>query len=94
MEGTVYSKPGGGTVEDEDGDLHFTLKLDPQYTKYSNKYDCSPNYPDYKQCLSQPDKIVVEVICHTEPRKWYNIKWNYPCMAIRFLKYHLYHPSP
>jgi hypothetical protein len=82
VEGTVYSKPGGGTVEDEDGDLHFTLKLDPQYTKYSNKYDCSPTDPDYKQCQSHPDKIVVEVICHKEPSQSYNTKWNYYCKYI------------
>jgi hypothetical protein len=66
VEETVYSKLGGGTVEDEDRDLHFTLTLDPQYTKCSNKYDCSPTDPDYKQCQSHPDKIVVEVICHKE----------------------------
>jgi hypothetical protein len=82
VEGTVYSKPGGGTVEDEDGDLHFTLTLDPQYTKYSNKYDCSPSDPDYKQCQSHPDKIVVEVICHKEPSQSYNTKWNYYCKGV------------
>ena len=41
--GTVYSKVGGGTEEDE-GDLHFTLTLDKQYEKYSNSEDptCVP----------------------------------------------------
>src|SRR5690242_18449179 len=34
--GTVYSS--GGTHEEPDGDLHFTLQLDPQYEKYSNQF--------------------------------------------------------
>jgi hypothetical protein len=30
---TVYSS-SGGTTDEPDGDLHFTLQLDPQYEKY------------------------------------------------------------
>ncbi len=58
--GTVYSS--GGTHKELDGDLHFTLQLDPQYEKYSNQHDpqCIP-YP----AGSQPCKnTIVEVICH------------------------------
>ena len=42
--GTVYSS--GGTHEEPDGELHFTLQLDPQYEKYSNKHD--------PQCIPHP----------------------------------------
>ncbi len=58
--GTVYSS--GGTHEEPDGDLHFTLQLDPQYEKYSNQHD--------PQCILHPagsppcKNIIVEVICH------------------------------
>ena len=39
---SVYSKVGGRTEEDDDGDLHFTLTLEKQYEKYSNSAD--PTY--------------------------------------------------
>jgi hypothetical protein len=41
--GTVYSTPGKGTFDDPDGDLQFTLALDPPYTKYSAPNDCNPS---------------------------------------------------
>jgi hypothetical protein len=80
--GKVYSKVGGGTEEDKDGDLHFTLQLDPNYTHYSNKYDCRPGDSDYKQCLSHPDKIVVEVICYKQPDQDYKSKWGDYCKGV------------
>jgi hypothetical protein len=58
--GTVYSS--GGTHEEPDGDLHFTLQLDPQYEQYSNKFDpqCIPHPAGSQPCKN----IIVEVICH------------------------------
>jgi hypothetical protein len=60
--GTVYSQPHPppstqGTHDDPDGDLHFTLTLDPQYVQYSDKNDCNPPVTGCKN-------IIVEVICH------------------------------
>src|SRR5207237_798407 len=58
--GTVYSS--GGTTQEPDGDLHFTLQLDPQYEQYSNQYDppCIPHPAGSPACKN----IIVEVICH------------------------------
>jgi hypothetical protein len=58
--GTVYSS--GGTHEEPDGDLHFTLQLDSQYEQYWNKYDppCKPYHLTDPPCKN----IIVEVICH------------------------------
>jgi hypothetical protein len=58
--GTVYSS--GGTTQEPDGDLHFTLQLDPQYEQYSNRYDppCVPHPAGSPACKN----IIVEVICH------------------------------
>ena len=58
--GTVYSS--GGTHEEPDGDLHFTLHLDPLYEQYWNKYDppCTPHPSTDPPCKN----IIVEVICH------------------------------
>ena len=59
MTGTVYSS-SSGTTEEPDGDLHFTLQLDPQYEKYSNQFD--------PQCILHPagsppcKNIIVEII--------------------------------
>ena len=66
--GTVYSKVGVGTEED-DGDLHFTLTLDKQYEKYSNSEDpiCLPSHGLPNPCHN----IIVEVICHKKPSTSY-----------------------
>jgi hypothetical protein len=55
--GNVSSQIGSGTTHDPDGDLHFTLLLDPPYTKYSTPNDCKPTTTGCKN-------ILVEVICH------------------------------
>ncbi len=77
--GNVSSSIGGGTSHDPegDGDLHFTLQLDPKYEQYSNGYDP-------KTCLhkGQPcSTIIVEVICHTTPTKVFDKsgKWGDYC---------------
>jgi hypothetical protein len=62
--GTVYSQPHPppstqGTHDDPDGDLHFTLTLDPQYVQYSDKNNCK-TAPMPTGC----NRIIVEVICH------------------------------
>jgi hypothetical protein len=68
--GTVYSAYPGGTRDDPDGDgdLHFTLTLDNAYKMYSNG---KPG----------PDRIIVEVICHTTPTGVYDKtgKWGDYC---------------
>ena len=62
MTGTVYSS--GGTTDEPDGDLHFTLQLDSQYEKYSNRDDpqCIPHPTGSPPCKN----IIVEVICHNK----------------------------
>jgi len=73
--GNVSSQMGSGTTHDPDGDLHFTLLLDPKYTHYSTPNDCKPATTGCKQ-------IIVEVICH-EPsipkQNGYFNKWGDYC---------------
>jgi hypothetical protein len=77
--GTVYSKVGGGTSHDSqgDGDLHFTLALDPASAKYSVPNDCNPSKTG---CTN----IIVEVICHTTPTGVYakSGKWGDYCGGV------------
>ena len=69
--GQVFSAIPGGTSDDDDGDLHFTLALDQTYWGLSNPKDpeCKPsakyNLPD--GCRN----IIVEVICHKTPASSY-----------------------
>jgi hypothetical protein len=76
--GNVSSQIGSGTTHDADGDLHFTLLLDPQYTKYSTPNDCKPTT---KGCKN----ILVEVICH-EPsissKNGYFTQWGDYCKEV------------
>jgi hypothetical protein len=62
--GWIYSQTGGGTNDDEDGDLHFTLTLDPKDKQYSNSADptCTPSHGLPNPCYN----IIVEVICHKD----------------------------
>ncbi|MGN6615164.1 MAG: hypothetical protein ACTHKC_08980 [Candidatus Nitrosocosmicus sp.] len=69
--GQVYSAvPTGGTHDEPDGDLHFTLALDQTYWGLSNnKPECKPS-PSH----GLPDgcrNIIVEVICHKTPASSY-----------------------
>ena len=66
--GTVYSS--AGTTQEPDGDLHFTLQLDPQYEHYSNQFDpqCIPHGGSGTPCKN----IIVEVICHNAIDSSYN----------------------
>jgi hypothetical protein len=52
--GTVYSKVGRGTFDDEDGDLQFTLTLDKGYEQYSNPADptCKSSYGLQNPCYT------------------------------------------
>jgi hypothetical protein len=56
--GTVYSAYPGGTHGEPDGDMHFTLQLDPQYEHYSNQFDpqCTPHPAGSPPCKN----IIVE----------------------------------
>jgi hypothetical protein len=72
--------PPGGTKNEPDGDLHFTLTLDPQYvplglTKPQNcalKANNASGYSDVAfqthtythTATARCDKLIVEVICH------------------------------
>jgi hypothetical protein len=75
--GTVYSAVGSGTQDDPDGDgdLHFTLALDPAFTKYSVPNDCNPSKTG---CTN----IIVEVICHTQPLTKYITTWTDYCAGV------------
>jgi hypothetical protein len=75
--GTVYSKTTtGGTFDDPDVDLQFTLTLDKQYEGYSkNNLPCTWHTGLPNPCYN----IIVEVICHTTPRQDYKTKWGDYC---------------
>ena len=77
--GTVYSS-SGGTTEEPDGDLHFTLQLDPQYEKYSNQFDpqCIPHPAGSPACKN----IIVEVICHNKIDQSYIQKFGPYCNGV------------
>jgi hypothetical protein len=74
--GKVYSS--SGTKEDPDGDLHFTLQLDPQFANkgYSIPNECNPAAKD---CTN----IIVEVICHSTPSSDYKTKWGDYCKSVQ-----------
>jgi len=74
--GKVYSS--SGTKEDPDGDLHFTLQLDPQFANkgYSIPNECNPAAKD---CTN----IIVEVICHSTPSSDYKTKWGDYCKGVQ-----------
>ena len=76
--GTVYSS--GGTIEEPDGDLHFTLQLDPQYEKYSNQHDpqCIPHPIGSPACKN----IIVEVICHDKVGQSYITTFGDYCKGV------------
>jgi hypothetical protein len=66
--GQVYSAVStGGTHDEPDGDLHFTLALDQQYWGLSNPEDpiCTPS-PSHGLPIGCKN-IIVEVICHKTP---------------------------
>lgn len=73
--GTVYSILGKGTFDDPDGDLQFTLALDPPYTKYSAPNDCNPSKTG---CTN----IIVEVLCHKDPSQSYQRQWGGYCNGV------------
>jgi hypothetical protein len=77
--GTVYSS-SGGTTDEPDGDLHFTLQLDPQYEKYSNQFDpqCIPHPAGSPACKN----IIVEVICHNKVDPSYINKFGPYCNGV------------
>jgi hypothetical protein len=77
--GTVYSS-SGGTTEEPDGDLHFTLQLDSQYEKYSNQFDppCKPHPANSSACRN----IIVEVICHNKIDPSYINKFGPYCNGV------------
>jgi len=77
--GTVYSS-SSGTAEEPDGDLHFTLQLDPQYEKYSNQFDppCIPHPAGSPACKN----IIVEVICHNKIDPSYYTKFGHYCDGV------------
>jgi hypothetical protein len=74
--GQVYSAIPGGTKDDPDGDLHFTLALDDKQKQYSNTKDpsCTPSHGLPNPCYN----IIVEVICHTTPAQSYS-NWGDYC---------------
>jgi hypothetical protein len=76
--GTVYSS--GGTHEEPDGDLHFTLQLDPQYEKFSNQHDpqCIPHPAGSPSCKN----IIVEVICHDKADQSYITTFGDYCKGV------------
>ncbi len=76
--GTVYSS--GGTHEEPDSDLHFTLQLDPQYEKYSNPSDpqCIPHPTGSLPCKN----IIVEVICHEKVDQSYITTFGDYCKGV------------
>lgn len=74
--GTAYSTIGKGTFDDPDGDLQFTLALDPPYTKYSAPNDCNPSKTD---CTN----IILEALCHKTPDPTYITKWGDYCNGVR-----------
>jgi hypothetical protein len=79
--GTVYSAYPGGTQDDPDGDgdLHFTLTLDPLYAKFSkNDPSCTSSHGLPNPCYN----IIVEVICHTEPAQKYKTTWGNYCSGV------------
>jgi hypothetical protein len=77
--GTVYSS-SSGTTDEPDGDLHFTLQLDPQYEKYSNQFDppCIPHPAGSPACKN----IIVEVICHNKIDPSYINKFGPYCNGV------------
>jgi len=83
--GTVYSQPHPppstqGTHDDPDGDLHFTLTLDPQYVQYSDKNNCK-TAPMPTGC----NRIIVEVICHNPSlasKSGYFTTWGDYCSGV------------
>jgi hypothetical protein len=76
--GTVYSS--GGTQEEPDGDLHFTLQLDKQYEHYSNPFDpqCIPHPVGSPPCKN----IIVEVICHNKVDQSYISEFGDYCKGV------------
>jgi len=81
--GTVYSKYPDGTQDDVDGDLHFTLQLDPQYEKYSkHDPDCKPH-----GIVTSCKNIIVEVICHKAPSQAYITQWGDYCHGVKSVHY-------
>jgi hypothetical protein len=92
--GTVYSS--AGTKNEPDGDLHFTLTLDPPYiplglTKPQNcalKASIAAGYSDV--ALQTPshtataacDRLIVEVICHNPIDKSYTDHWGQYCKGV------------
>ena len=77
--GTVYSS-SSGTTEEPDGDLHFTLQLDPKYEKYPNDKDpqCIPHPAGFPACKN----IIVEVICHNKIDPSYYTKFGRYCDGV------------
>jgi hypothetical protein len=74
VKGQVYSAISGGTKDDPDGDLHFTLAL-LDHPEYSNKNpSCTPSHDLPSPCYN----IIVEVICHTTPAQSYS-NWGDYC---------------
>ncbi|MGN6709158.1 MAG: hypothetical protein ACTHKF_07415 [Candidatus Nitrosocosmicus sp.] len=75
--GQVYSAvPTGGTHDEPDGDLHFTLALNKTYWGLSNddpKCNPSPSHGLPIGCRN----IIVEVICHKDPDSSYLKHGNY-----------------
>ena len=96
--GTVYSAPGppGGTKNEPDGDLHFTLTLDPQYvplglTKPQNCALKATNAPGYSDVAFQTpthtatatcDRLIVEVICHNAIESSYITHFDQYCKGV------------
>ena len=77
--GQVYSAVStGGTHDEPDGDLHFTLALDQKFWGLSNPNDptCTPS-PSHGLPAGCKN-IIVEVICHkTPPASTYTAKGHY-----------------
>jgi len=76
--GQVYSAVStGGTIDDPDGDLHFTLALDKQYWGLSNSKDPICNPSPTHNLPAGCKNIIVEVICHKTPASSYLTKGDY-----------------
>ena len=78
--GNVSSQIGGGTSHDKDGDgdLHFTLQLDPQFKGYSNQYDPKGCLHKGQTCYT----VIVEIICHVTPAGKYKFTWGDYCKDV------------
>ncbi|MGN6614431.1 MAG: hypothetical protein ACTHKC_05265 [Candidatus Nitrosocosmicus sp.] len=75
--GQVFSAIPGGTSDDDDGDLHFTLAVNKSQSQYTNTKDPECKNPSHglpNPCFN----IIVEVICHTTPAQSYS-NWGGYC---------------